>query len=361
MEVLDKLTDPELLLIILEKTSRYESDIEDIQDDVQQLRLFLDNGMHLAERMNSSVESTSKHLRDAVNEVVARTRLLHNQIDAVRAARDCVPRFTVFRLLPPEIRTMIWGFALPHRVVGFGITNKTPDDSDYLDPACRPPSIAQACREARSVALRTASFRLFTTEISEHWRWFDVSRDTLDLDFSLPTEVSEKKHVFHVVQHVAFSIWQLVPGSERESLLLLLDPSLFPSLKSVSFVADAPDTRELGDPAAEARVYGIGGGHAKLVDLHDDEEYKRLQSIAVVRSNLLPYCDTKTEPFPQTYSSIWTDEEWEGKTKSWSNFQAIALKKWTSAREPRLREEGAHLGSIGQSPPVFRWVLHLWS
>ncbi|KAJ5727122.1 hypothetical protein N7493_004942 [Penicillium malachiteum] len=116
-------------------------------------------------------------------------------------------KFTLFSLLPTEIRVLIWEFCIPHRLVEimFASTDLEINTNCELDWTSRqislPPVITQVCRESRHVALKTGA-GLTAPSVRENGReypdwsdapwlkrlWFDWKHDSVSLYWHLGVE-----------------------------------------------------------------------------------------------------------------------------------------------------------------------------
>ncbi|KAI1743723.1 hypothetical protein F4680DRAFT_444996 [Xylaria scruposa] len=242
---------------------------------------------------------------DAIDRLQRETRALRKQIDNLRNTLDCVPRFTSFNRLPPEIRHQIWDLALPRKILRFRsirwMIKGEPMSGNILeeDSISTIPSVARACREAMAIATLTGALRGVQTPTMNfgpdnpfrldddwsqrgsrynktQWSWYDASRDTLKIssDFRIYPEF-DMRHITQVAQHV-------LADPFNDSYLdiyisRLFNPNLFPSLQTVSFIVDHILLRRNTDSAAQVRVFGLDGGCQCLVDVEDLNKIKVLE------------------------------------------------------------------------------------
>ncbi|KAJ5634873.1 hypothetical protein N7528_002715 [Penicillium herquei] len=116
-------------------------------------------------------------------------------------------KFTLFSLLPTEIRLLIWEFCIPHRLVELMLasTDLEINTNCELDWTSRqislPPIITRVCRESRNVALKTGAQltapsawdndREYPEWSDAPWLkrlWFDWKHDSVSLYWNLGAE-----------------------------------------------------------------------------------------------------------------------------------------------------------------------------
>ncbi|KAI1780563.1 hypothetical protein F4818DRAFT_396113 [Hypoxylon cercidicola] len=214
-----------------------------------------------------------------------RTESLRADIQALRNLFDSRCRFPRFKSLPPEIRAMIWDYAIRPRFVRLSTQRLTEDG--FI--RCTPPVTAQICRESRAVACRYGRLvptrrpkLLFATpfglgsgdETSESdcgneephpeprmngWGWFDPSRDSLVLSYK-STDVAEV--IAESAQHITLNF---NPAIEEWPLLRYLsNPDVFPRLKAIDYVAYTYRLPEMRDPILETRLFGGSRGNVTV-------------------------------------------------------------------------------------------------
>ncbi|KAL7624431.1 hypothetical protein AAE478_005996 [Parahypoxylon ruwenzoriense] len=157
--------------------------------------------------LQSDVGTTSSAVKNAVSSSSSSPNV--QTLDALRAeARalesctdDDIPRFALFRGLPPEIRNIIWDLAIPRRLLVIGSHTFRQESLptiftfSFYEGRLAPPSIAHVCRESRAVAFHGASVVTIKNPIAllpirvidklRSWNylgplsWFDPNRDTV--------------------------------------------------------------------------------------------------------------------------------------------------------------------------------------
>ncbi|KAI0476740.1 hypothetical protein F4859DRAFT_521310 [Xylaria cf. heliscus] len=208
----------------------------------------------------------NRRLSDMTDRLQRETGALRKQVDTLRKTLDCAPRFACFTRLPSEIRHKIWDLALPRKILRFRsirwVTEGESMSGNILEEGSIStiPSVAQACREARAIAILTGAVRGVQTPTIKYgpktqfrfdddwslkgsrynktqWSWYDASRDTLEITSDLCFNPDfDMRHITQVAQHVLvdpFNDFYL-----EVYISILFNPNLFASLSTVSFIVD---------------------------------------------------------------------------------------------------------------------------
>ncbi|KAI0191285.1 hypothetical protein EV127DRAFT_480647 [Xylaria flabelliformis] len=317
----------------------------------------------------NELRQQNKQSSDAIDRLQRETRALRKQIDNLCNTLDCVPRFTGFRRLPPEIRHKIWDLALPRKILRFRSIRWTikgePMSGNILEEESIStiPSVAQACREAMAIATLTGALRGVQTPTMNsgpnnpfrldnnwsqrgsrynktQWSWYDASRDTLKIssDFRFYPDF-DIRHITQVTQHV-------LADSFNDSYLVLyirrlFNPNLFPSLQTVSFIFDHIRLRRSVDSATQVRVFGLDGGCQCLIDVEDLDKIKELElerdpkKVEGLRWELLRCKEDESEADESKAekSECSTTPTW-----TWDGFQRQLAERWHMERSLRARK-----------------------
>ncbi|TAQ89710.1 hypothetical protein B7494_g1975 [Chlorociboria aeruginascens] len=204
------------------------------------------------------------------------------------------PRFTLFPLLPPELRLQIWGLSLPsarvHEIYphpNYGNTNL------LLTNAPSPPALLHACPESRALALehytqfsytppspttaassefapsspcgirgfyfRPSTDILFLNRVSAHMLRIGLS--LTDSKYTLPIPLLQ--HACHVVLDFEDILFGILMGGEGEGEGQKRIATLFPRLRSLNVVYDMNlfGQRELKDllwPGVDTQIVEAG-------------------------------------------------------------------------------------------------------
>ncbi|OTB05338.1 hypothetical protein M426DRAFT_319885 [Hypoxylon sp. CI-4A] len=219
----------------------------------------------------------------------ADTRSLRAEVQLLRRCIDTAPRFPQFRKLPPEIRTMIWDYATPHRLVCLGETTWEYDGHGFstykFSTTSLPPSTAQVCQESRAVACRYGrlmpirNLLAYPIDITPpnkkplwcktQWGWFDPSRDSLHLQptYDHLRSLETISDLTRCAEHVTLDC-----GTHTKWINyfhLLFSPIHFPCIKAVDLVAGRFVLAEFSDPVLEARLFGQDRKRPVTVDIDD--------------------------------------------------------------------------------------------
>ncbi|KAJ5728588.1 uncharacterized protein N7483_003096 [Penicillium malachiteum] len=131
--------------------------------------------------------------------------------------------FTLFSLLPTEIRLLIWEFCIPHRLVEIMLASTDLDintncELDWISrQIALPPVITRVCRESHQVALKTgaeltapSSWRENDREYPEFsdapWLkrlWFDWKHDSVALYWNLSLEDNDNGDYSYGMENLA--------------------------------------------------------------------------------------------------------------------------------------------------------------
>ncbi|GKT40356.1 uncharacterized protein ColSpa_00537 [Colletotrichum spaethianum] len=149
-----------------------------------------------------------------VEKVARSQRALEERLDAMErlfARQGPAPYFPQFRRLPPEIRHRIWSLAIPTRVLRPSRRNSKKHDVLLT----RPPAIAGACREARTIATQSGGIVSLAYDAANSENptrtfrhWFDTCHDVLELDRRADIEDDEPRGIrdlVHKAQHILAS------------------------------------------------------------------------------------------------------------------------------------------------------------
>ncbi|KAI1076929.1 hypothetical protein F5B20DRAFT_307000 [Whalleya microplaca] len=233
------------------------------------------------------------------------TRLLRSYIGNCQDGNSA--RFPQFRRFPPEIRHMIWNFAVQGKILEVR-EDMCPDDNEeagsmvdaHYEFVSRrpPPSITQVCREARAVTCgkgklvsiqtwqprRDAAGRATAFYLDKQWTWFDPHRDTLYLDLRCPYLCHDDafSDLLGCVRHVTFDAFQ-----SRHLLYSLLDRNACPQLESIDIIGAWLVQPGFSNPELEIPLFG-GERHIsipmKTGDLNDAKAAFDELSLKIARS-----------------------------------------------------------------------------
>lgn len=206
-------------------------------------------------------------------------------------------RFPQFRKLPPEIRNLVWEFAIPRRILVVNDLQKRVDGYEWYEYHFRrrlsPPTVAQVCRESRAVARTTG--RLVRIENGKtlwdlygydgtlrrmdsartQWSWFDPSRDSLFLDVSDLT--LEFRDALADVLRVARSLTTNMPVISIHNLdQTFFNPKTFPSLRTLDWVEKEHEVAGANNLDLELAVFGIDHTDPISTDIDDIKAHRAL-------------------------------------------------------------------------------------
>lgn len=253
------------------------------------------------DRLKEEFRSTRDELQHSKQE----THVLRSEIQTLRKQVSCSPRFPQFSKLPPEIRHLVWNFALPSRIVEVGgiryVGRHTSGSSWSFAKKQPPPAIAQVCREARSVASYTGRLmRIDNTKAAytitayngegvdidsddahrarhePSWSWFDSSRDRLYLVSNEHMDDYDAEFL-RPISELASCATHVMLYAERDSRYLsdlkqVFVPANFPCLERVDLVQHEHGFMERADPTLETLICGVDGDPV-CVDLDESEKF----------------------------------------------------------------------------------------
>ncbi|KAI1381438.1 hypothetical protein F4677DRAFT_126518 [Hypoxylon crocopeplum] len=271
---------------------RVDHDILSLQETVREIvRDKLDenrkkhvlNGISSLENGWTRLRSEYSSSLDKFRRAFARSlHLVHTDIRALHGyINDTL--FPQFMKLPHEIRAMIWDLAIPGRPLGVSWMFEDTPSVVYGFDMLSPPSMASVCQESRAVACRSGRLvrncnTIFPMTYSE-WSWFDPSRDSLCFlehdGEHLPNEAALEP--VRCTQHVTFAI----PMGYKQEIyckyIRLLEPHLFPHLKTVDFVVGQYTHQDNVNCNRADRLFEVEGKDGPFaIDLNDETAMKAL-------------------------------------------------------------------------------------
>ncbi|KAI0007542.1 hypothetical protein F4779DRAFT_497816 [Xylariaceae sp. FL0662B] len=322
------------------------ADVQATQQDVAATSLDLQRGQWNFKALEDSVEKNMSKTHAELKTLREEIRTLRNYMRACQD--DSSPRFPQFRRFPPEIRSMIWDFAIPGKILEIrelkcpaGQEDDAIVEAEYeFVPRRPPPSIAQVCQESRAVACRSgrlvslnnlrpetdASGNTSSWWEDKQWTWFDPSRDTLYLNL----RCHRLGHNFafsgllDCARHVA------VGNSLHErSLYSLLDQDICPHLESIDIVGAVLVQPELSNPELEIALFG-GERHLAIpmVTGDIDDAQAALEKLSLKMTQTYPSLDVGLiKDFFDTPSDTLLLVE-RGSMISWEQFPNYMKKIW---------------------------------
>ncbi|KAI1502658.1 hypothetical protein F5X99DRAFT_377978 [Biscogniauxia marginata] len=315
---------------------RLQTDLNEAQDTLKELKL----------------QQTGLGAREAYFDRLQ--KYIFSQIDAIRRILGCAPRFVLFNSLPAEIRLKIWDLALPRRIVTMA-DQPTPSGPGRVITFGRyschgPPAVAQVCREARDVALRSGTFqslqysltgRLGAVRLKTRWGWFDPCRDTLvlsTLNYVLMKENCDMMRFTRVTQHVVL----VAEGRLGGILDIVFDPVTFPYLRSIAFQMGSFQAQFPINFTADIRAFGLEGELETFVPVEELGRFDQLSGGAA---------SYEFDDF------IWNLDGMGGaggcyrsQSWAWSEYQFALSREWLRRRTDDTREK----------VPLFRRVVKLF-
>ncbi|RYO77689.1 hypothetical protein DL766_002846 [Monosporascus sp. MC13-8B] len=311
-----------------------------------------------------------EHLLDQNTQLLSQQRLLHrenatlrDEVAAIRRAAETVPRFTCFMKLPPEIRHKIWDLAIPRRFVRLG--PREPKDEgpgeDGLDSESkhRPPAVSHVCREARAIATRNAGFRAVQYRVFAHsfptvmgipfereWTWFDSARDMLIIPTWMAETDADIQHLTKAVQHV------LVDEPHRYLGLFvdtLLDPAIFPNLRTVSFIVEEKVWHPLSDAPAPSPHHLPPDNPYAIFDVEDLDCMP-----AILRTRTKAQYDEQQWVFGYDWGALESEDEDDDRRFKWPDLQASLATRWKSRRGNQQTPSFGRVVLLGNDGPGAR-------
>ncbi|ORY62254.1 uncharacterized protein BCR38DRAFT_437951 [Pseudomassariella vexata] len=208
--------------------------------------------------------------------------------------------FTCFPRLPPEIRQLIWQFAIPIRVFEIDYLHATLGPSESGCSCDRPawplpaPRIARVCREARHVSQILGGWRLLEAKdygfnITGRWTWFDSGADTLCVYTwnyrNRPNSNDARYFNLHAFCQTATNICVGLSSLTWDPLPMPLffafrlgDRKLWPRLANYMFFNDTIHLH-LPPEAIRTQTLFTEGSYTALVDIRDTKKLKQCQEL----------------------------------------------------------------------------------
>ncbi|KAK9422644.1 hypothetical protein SUNI508_00507 [Seiridium unicorne] len=290
---------------ILEVVRETQQDVASLSSEISSLRqaqLALRQQLnHDKSRYESQIEALTTTFRSELREVksvsevaLKEARALRGEVQLLRQQMSCNPRFPQFLRLPPEIRCIIWDFALPQNLVRITDDHWVIHDKEWFgwkyDNRHAAPAVAHVCREGRSIARRTGAMipvtkiRSASDDYSDtlpcyetEWSWFDSTRDALHLDFAImPNEDKIHESLGGILKlttrakHVALKCSS--DQGHWDYIEPLFDPRHFPSLERVDLIGAEHGFTERTDLVLEARLFWLSKW-AITIDVDDSEDF----------------------------------------------------------------------------------------
>ncbi|KAK6064618.1 hypothetical protein SCUP515_11675 [Seiridium cupressi] len=270
----------------------------EMEEEIGRTRLY--NVLDKLERRQVAIEHDVLMVREALEELHHLSRL-RREIQLFHRNIDTPVKFSRFAKLPPEIRQMIWNFAIPRRVVSImsPYTSPPPVTTWYhFQTTYPPPAISQVCQESRKVALRHGRLRAIENEKPDsdaeliapgkrnyhrEWAWFDSSRDTLFLDL-VDVRLPETAGILHLTQATESLMIRHIDGESMFNRQLH-DPHHFPRLKTISFLAHQINISQSRNITDEIEIFGADNVSPFMVDLDDHEDMRRMAAKLHIPAN----------------------------------------------------------------------------
>ncbi|OTA65184.1 hypothetical protein K449DRAFT_403793 [Hypoxylon sp. EC38] len=275
--------------------SNLEEQIADLQGGQDRLANEVRNeGSTIRSHIELLRKTIDAGLRAQSNDYMAKTKALSKEIQSLRRCMDMKPRFPQFMRLPPEIRFMIWDLALPRKMLCLEEVDRDIEEHNFASyqfvSHLPPPSVAQVCRESRTVACRTGRLMPIRNAIvypsnplwpgnmmdwcRTQWAWFDPRLDSLYLR-PLTDHLRSLEAILELTRSAQHVTLDGSSTNTRWSHLFhrLFSPYYFPQLKAVDLVGGLHVVTERNDPVLETRLFGCGRNYPFSIDI-DDEHTK---------------------------------------------------------------------------------------
>ncbi|KAH8200742.1 hypothetical protein TruAng_005131 [Truncatella angustata] len=372
----------------VEKIHHQVSDIQEQYEDVQ-------------EKVDETMDVFGTILQEAQDVFELRTSQLKQQVDAQRREIDKLrklfddgpPQFPQFRRLPVEIRGMIWGQALPQRILTIEETvNKTLNIetmaimkwSQYrFSPRLRPPAVAQACRESRAVACKAGqlvplrnpqAYACLNGSIHRHshmgvrktqWSWFDPDRDSLRIKTAkglYSTEVLED--MLSIVQSI------IIDSPSRVLGMIFADicnQRLFPRLTEVKLAEDTVLLPPHSDPYTESQLFGVERTNPLAIDVDDSPLLEGIvRKLQHLKPTFIRNIDTVLQARPHIQTRTrwgWDEKDLENlidpevSENDWPKFNRFLVKAWDEVQQDWTEGENVNSKTALSNAPTFGRVV----
>ncbi|OTB14835.1 hypothetical protein K445DRAFT_318750 [Daldinia sp. EC12] len=295
----------------------------------------------------AGIRSNQCSLRDVLRMMRADAQLLRQPTDTFG--------FPQFKRLPPEIRTMIWGLAIPNRILGLKGSRLRDYDEYYsmynFDPGLSPPSVAHVCREARSIACRSGrlvSIRNYREcpypnlmdeghVARPEWSWYDPSRDSLRLPVKTLVG-SPNTTILEITECTQFVISGVDSNHTHCYRLLayLSDPYYFPRLKVVDLISDVYQHPQLSDHVLETQLFGLDQQNFFSLDI-DDKAAKKALIYRIKKDNTSAEANKLASWLEEDKEDYWNDLNRTTRVRNlkWPHFLDHLKKGWILAKGQR--------------------------
>ncbi|KAJ5722137.1 hypothetical protein N7488_000172 [Penicillium malachiteum] len=301
--------------------------------------------------------------------------------------------FTLFPLLPPELRHMIWEACIPHRIVQFGF--QWPDHSevrfsrafvqdemfprrtycgfewDIMHPI-PPPIISQVCREARMIVLKSGEMR--QDAYAQTKKWIDTKHDRIAWWW---TPVIYSCYIPEIQMEMISSFVSHAQSTNKEPVIMTrwaypfrstfheidsFSPSLvfltkLFELKSVLFCIKIVTVHTDRSQAIKSRLWGATGEEVtQIVDAHDTAQIQKFRrEMNASDPTQLEFVDSALdkEKFAEEVA------EWELQIKSqwlFMKWMSAFPRRFSDIDEPMNVWLGPQADFHGQ--PLDIWLLH---
>ncbi|KAM0810399.1 hypothetical protein AB5N19_10748 [Seiridium cardinale] len=343
---------------ILEVVRETQQDVASLSSEISSLRqaqLALRQQLnHDKSRYESQIEALTTTFRSELREVksvsevaLREARALRGEVQLLRHQMSCSPRFPQFSRLPPEIRCIVWDFALPQNLLRITGDHWVFDDKEWFgwkyEHRHAAPAVTQVCREGRSIARRTGAMipvtriRSASDDDSDtlpcyetEWSWFDCTRDVLYLDFStMPNDDKIHESLGGILKlttcakHVALKCSS--DQGHWDYIEPLFDPRHFPSLERVDLIGAEHGFTERTDLVLEARLFWLSKW-AITIDVDDSEDF--LHTLRLHHSSPL------ISQIERELTRLADSNYWHIRSRirtgflNWSDFKRGLVRKW---------------------------------
>lgn len=315
----------------------------------------------------ADIRRDQHEIRDVLHMIRTDAQILHELTD--------ISEFPQFKRLPPEIRAMIWDFAIPSRILG--LTKGC--SVYYFEPGLSPPSVAHVCHEARSIAFRRG--RLVSIRNSREcphidpmyepdiprpaWSWYDPSRDYLRLRTQTPVW-SPNATILEITECTQFVISGVNSDHTHcyQLLSYLSNPHYFPQLKVVDFVSDTYKHWRLDDHIIEARLFSLDRRNS-LSLVVDDEVAKMALIHRITKNHSSVEAKQLVSWLEEDTDKLWSDPRSTDRVRNlkWPHFLdhlhrewILAKSRWYSSGDGDHDISEAQAMPMSKSLPIFRRV-----
>lgn len=249
-------------------------------EDMWRLKEELEDVNRSHRRTLAALEAVTEDRRKEEHENLMFKRQMRRQLDELRRLVASSPRpwFPQFSRLPPELRRLVWHFAVPTRLY---CEDKTWKGVSFVLSA---PAIAHVCRESRAVALRLGRFWKMGPGRNPGWSWFNPDRDAfllrLDNNYAYPSRLIEEVTVEPDEEWMQFEFREHAGNALLDNLLMFKwgVRDIFPRLHTINVLMVKPTLVDKSwDPSVVSKIFR--GESVVVVDLEDEASVQRVLNI----------------------------------------------------------------------------------